>query len=144
LAVFEDDAIFPPDSSRWLRAVATGVPDYVEALWLDATVLGENNHVMRATIGTVRLEHPPMRTHAYVMTRPLMERMYPVVSKFPWHIDRLYATAQVAPVVYAAAPSLVAQSSSPSDTLSAWRTTLAQVPGVTNADRWLRRVSPRA
>lgn len=120
LAVFEDDAVLPVDSAAYLATLLQRLPDEAIGLWLDAEMPGERNRLIGTSRGAVHLLHPPLRTHAYLMTRSLIEQLLPVVATIPAHIDRLYAYTPISGNVYAAVPSLAAQSSSPSDTLSNW------------------------
>lgn len=141
LAVLEDDAVPAPGSARWLSVVMGGIPAGAEALWLDATYPGADNRALAGPLGAARMVRTPLRTHAYLMTRALIERMLPVVERVPAHIDRAYALAEVQPVVFAATPSLAAQSGSVSDTFSDWAAQLSAGAQGVKAARVLRLLS---
>jgi hypothetical protein len=143
LAVFEDDAVFQPDSASWLAALLADLPEAVTAVWLDATILGGDNRQLHGGFGSCRLLRPPFRTHAYLMTNGLIRRIVPLVSARPGHIDVLFR--ELLPpalrcTVAAAVPSLVEQSDAASDTMSDWRQGFSGEVQRSNRSRWLRRL----
>lgn len=135
--VFEDDAVPQPGSVNWLKVVLGNLPEHAGGLWLDARMLGPDNRFAHGSVGTRRLRRPPLRTHAYLLRRPLLERLVPVISARPAHIDRLFHYQELADL-YAAVPSLVEQTDVDPTVRSAWRSAYLQDPHRSNVSRWLR------
>jgi GR25 family glycosyltransferase involved in LPS biosynthesis len=138
IVVLEDDVLPQPDSAAWLSVVLANLPKDAGGLWFDATMLGAGNRAWPGSRGTCRLARPPMRTHAYLLRRPLLEELVPAISRRLGHIDHLFANTPLTLPVYAAVPSLAQQTGASSDTLSNWQALYRESLQRSNASRWLR------
>ncbi len=138
ILVFEDDAIPQPESLDWLTVVLGELPLEADGLWLDATNLGPDNWTGNGSRGTRRLRRPPLRTHGYLVRRPLLEQLVPLASAYPAHIDRIFHYAPLTGQVYAAVPSLVEQAGVAPQVLQEWRAAYLNDPQRSNVSRWLR------
>lgn len=144
LAVFEDTVVLPGGSGAWLSAVVEQAPDMAEAFWLDASTLGQGNRLLNGTLGAARLVTFPAGLHAYLIRRPLLERVLPWVERSPGALDRALAQAPVSPVVWAAVPAMASLAPPTPKTVADWH--LMQQWGDhtgANAARWLRRALDR-
>lgn len=120
LAVFEDDAIPQPQSAGWLGLTLASLPTIAQGLWLDASWPGNTNRFMHASFGAKRLLHPPLLTHGYLLTQPLIVKLYETASLLPARIDQIYMHL-FGVHVFAAVPSLLAQEDWPEQKLQLWR-----------------------
>lgn len=109
LIVFEDDAVFPPDSSvalaRFLLDVAS----------LDAVWLGGEHAEHQQVLGTYRPVSQVFRTHAYMLSRKALRAVYPQLATSVGQIDLLLTKALTGTNVYTPEPMMVGQSAGRSD-----------------------------
>jgi hypothetical protein len=107
LYVFEDDAIFKPDSAGELRQFLLDVPSH-NALWFG----GQHYEHDTPAVGWRRVDFV-MRTHAYALSRRMMQAIIPELRRMVGHLDGLYPA--LIHEFYVPEPMLVGQAAGVSD-----------------------------
>lgn len=109
LYVFEDDAVFEPDSADALERFLDAVPRS-DALWLGGQHFGRMD-----VTGRVRRAEAVFRTHAYSLSLPTMERILPGLIDARGHLDATFGSLLTDVDVFCPEPFLVGQAEGLSD-----------------------------
>lgn len=109
LYVFEDDAVFEPESDYALERFLAAVPNR-DALWLGGQHFGRDK-----VLGFVRHAEHVFRTHAYSLSLRTMERIFPGLMDACGHLDATFDSLLTDVDVLCPEPFLVGQAEGKSD-----------------------------